>query len=67
MAVGIDCMLISVALALLTADPEANKDISAVAYCKEAGAPVMSDGAHWAQIAFRLLGAISGATFVLAS
>jgi hypothetical protein len=44
MAVGIDCMLISVALAMLTADPEANKDISAIAYCIEVGAPVMSAG-----------------------
>jgi hypothetical protein len=44
MAVGIDCMLISVALAMLTAAPEANKDISAIAYCIEVGAPVMSAG-----------------------
>jgi hypothetical protein len=64
MAAGIDCMLISVALAVLTAIPEVRKDIGTVARCMEAGTLVMSglnalaftggafDAAHWAQIAF---------------
>ena len=65
MAVGIDCMLISVALAQLTAPAAVKRDIATVARCMEAGTLVMSaglnalaftggafDAAHWAQIAF---------------
>jgi hypothetical protein len=81
MAIGIDCMLISVALAQLTASPEVKRDIAAVAHTMEAGTLVMSaglnslaftggafDAAHWAQIAFGCFvpAAISGATFILA-
>jgi hypothetical protein len=81
MAIGIDCMLISVALALLTAPPEVKKDIGTVAHIMEAGTLVMSaglnalaftggafDAAHWAHIAFGCFvpAAISGATYILA-
>jgi len=81
MAIGIDCMLISVALAQLTAAPEVKRDIAAVAHTMEAGTLVMSaglnalaftggafDAAHWAQIAFGCFvpAAISGATYILA-
>jgi hypothetical protein len=81
MAIGIDCMLISVALAQLTASPEVKKDIAAVAHSMEAGTLVMSaglnalaftggafDAGHWAQIAFGCFvpAAISGATYILA-
>ncbi len=81
MAIGIDCMLISVALAQLTAPPEVKKDIGPVAHIMEAGTLVMSaglnalaftggafDAAHWAQIAFGCFvpAAISGATYILA-
>jgi hypothetical protein len=76
MAVGIDCMLISVALAQLTAAPDVKRDINLVARCMEAGTLVMSaglnalaftggafDAAHWAQVAFGCFvpAAISGA------
>jgi hypothetical protein len=67
MAVGIDCMLISVALAQLTAPADVERDIAIVARCTQAGTLVMSaglnalaftggafDAAHWAQIAFGL-------------
>ena len=81
MAVGIDCMLISVALAQLTSPPEVKKDIAIVARCMEAGTLIMSAGlnalaftggafdiAHWAQVAFGCFvpAAISGATYILA-
>ena len=81
MAIGIDCMLISVALAQLTALPDVKKDIAVVAHIMEAGTLVMSaglnalaftggafDAAHWAQIAFGCFvpAAISGATYILA-
>jgi hypothetical protein len=81
MAIGIDCMLISVALAQLTASPEVKKDIGTVAHIMEAGTLTMSaglnalaftggasDAAHWAQIAFGCFvpAAISGATYILA-
>jgi hypothetical protein len=81
MAIGIDCMLISVALAQLTAPPDVKKDIATVAHCMEGGTLVMSaglnalaftggafDAAHWAQIAFGCFvpAAISGATYILA-
>jgi hypothetical protein len=81
MAIGIDCMLISVALAQLTASPEVNKDIAVVAHSLEAGTLVMSaglnalaftggmfDAGHWAQIAFGRFvpAAISSATYILA-
>jgi hypothetical protein len=81
MAIGIDCMLISVALAQLTAPPDVKKDIAVVAHIMEAGTLVMSaglnalaftggafDAAHWAQIAFGCFvpAAISGATYILA-
>jgi hypothetical protein len=81
MACGIDMMLISVALAMLTATPEVRKDIGTVARLMEAGTLVMSaglnalaftggafDAAHSAQIAFGCFvpAAISGATFILA-
>jgi hypothetical protein len=81
MAVGIDCMLISVALAQLTAAPDVKKDIAIVARCMEAGTLIMSaglnalaftggafDAAHWAQVAFGCFvpAAISGATYILA-
>jgi hypothetical protein len=65
MAVGTDCMLISVALAQLTAPPDVKRDIAIVPRCMEVGTLVMSaglnalaftggvfDAAHWAQIAF---------------
>jgi hypothetical protein len=65
MAVGIDCMLISVAMAQLTAPAHVKRDIAIVARCMEAGTLVMSaglnalaftggafDAAHWAQVAF---------------
>jgi hypothetical protein len=81
MAVGIDCMLISTALAQLTAPADVKKDIALVAHCMEAGTLVMSaglnalaftggafDAAHWAQVAFGCFvpAAISGATYILA-
>jgi hypothetical protein len=81
MAAGIDCMLISVALAMLTATAEVKRDIAKVAHCLEGGTLVMSaglnalaftggafDAAHWAQIAFGCFvpAAISGATYILA-
>ena len=81
MAVGIDRMLISTALAQLTAPADVKKDIAVVAHCMEAGALVMSAGlnalaftggafdiAHWAQVAFGCFvpAAISGATYILA-
>jgi hypothetical protein len=81
MAVGIDCMLISVALAQLTAAPDVKRDIALVARIMEAATLVMSaglnalaftggafDAAHWAQIAFGCFvpAAISGATYILA-
>ena len=81
MAVGIDCMLISVALAQLTAPADVKRDINLVARCMEAGTLVMSaglnalaftggafDAAHWAQVAFGCFvpAAISGATYILA-
>jgi hypothetical protein len=81
MAVGIDCMLISVALAQLTAPPDVKRDIAIVARCMEAGTLIMSaglnalaftggafDAAHWAQVAFGCFvpAAISGATYILA-
>lgn len=81
MAIGIDAMLISVALAQLTASPEVKKDIALVARIMEAGTLVMSAGlnalaftggafdvAHWAQIGFGAFVpmAISGSTFILA-
>jgi hypothetical protein len=81
MAVGIDCMLISVALAQLTAPPDVKRDIAIVARFMEAGTLIMSaglnalaftggafDAAHWAQIAFGCFvpAAISGATYILA-
>jgi hypothetical protein len=44
MAVGIDCMLISVALAQLTAPPAVKRDIALVARCMEPGTLVMSAG-----------------------
>jgi hypothetical protein len=81
MAIGIDCMLISVALAQLTSPPDVKRDIALVARCMEAGTLVMSAGlnalaftggafdvAHWAQIAFGCFvpAAISGATHILA-
>jgi hypothetical protein len=65
MAVRIDCMLISVALAQLTSPPDVKRDIAIVARCLEAGTLIMSAGpnalaftggafnaAHWAQVAF---------------
>jgi hypothetical protein len=81
MAVGIDCMLISVALAQLTSPPDVKPDIAIVARCMEAGTLVVSaglnalaftggafDAAHWAQVAFGCFvpAAISGATYILA-
>jgi hypothetical protein len=81
MAVGIDCMLISVALAQLTAPPDVKRDIAIVARCMEAGTLIMSaglnalaftggafDAGHWAQVAFGCFvpAAISGATYILA-
>jgi hypothetical protein len=81
MAIGIDCMLISVALAQLTSPPDVKKDIAIVARCMEAGTLIMSaslnalaftggafDAAHWAQVAFGCFvpAAISGATYILA-
>jgi hypothetical protein len=81
MAIGIDCLLVSVALAQLTASPDVKKDIAIVARCMEAGTLVMSaglnalaftggafDAAHWAQVAFGCFvpAAISGATYILA-
>jgi hypothetical protein len=81
MAVGIDCMLISVALAQLTATADVKRDIRAVASIMEAGTLIMSaglnalaftggafDAAHWAQVAFGCFvpAAISGATYILA-
>jgi hypothetical protein len=81
MAVGIDCMLISVALAQLTSPPDVKRDIAIVARCMEAGTLIMSaglnalaftggafDAAHWAQVAFGCFvpAAISGATYILA-
>lgn len=74
-------MLINVALAQLTAQPDFKRDIVAVAHAMEVGTLVMSvglnalaftggafDAAHWAQIAFGCFvpAAISGATFILA-
>jgi hypothetical protein len=44
MAVGIDCMLISVAMAQLTSPPDVKRDIAIVARCMEAGTLVMSAG-----------------------
>jgi hypothetical protein len=81
MAVGIDCMLIAVALALLTATVDVKKDIATVAHAMEAGALGMSaylnslaftggafDLAHATQILFGCFvpAAISGATSILA-
>jgi hypothetical protein len=81
MAAGIDCLLISVALAQLTSPPEVERDIALVARCMEAGTLVMSAGlnalaftggafdvAHWAQVAFGCFvpAAISKATYILA-
>jgi hypothetical protein len=81
MAVGIDCMLISVALAQLTATADVKRDIRTVASIMEAGTLIMSaglnalaftggafDAAHWAQVAFGCFvpAAISGATYILA-
>jgi hypothetical protein len=81
MAVGIDCMLISVALAQLTSPPDVKRDIAIVARCMEVGTLIMSaglnalaftggafDAAHWAQVAFGCFvpAAISGATYILA-
>ena len=81
MAAGIDCLLVSVALAQLTAAPDVKRDIAIVARCMEAGTLVMSaglnalaftggafDAAHWAQVAFgcSVSAAISGATYILA-
>jgi hypothetical protein len=81
MAVGIDCMLIAVALALLTATAEVKKDISRVAHAMEIGTLAMSaylnalaftggvfDLAHATQILFGCFvpAAISGATYILA-
>jgi hypothetical protein len=81
MAGGIDCMLVSVALAMLTATIEAKREIATVAHCMEAGTLIMSAGlnalaftggvfdlAHSAQIAFGCFmpAAISGATYILA-
>jgi hypothetical protein len=81
MAIGIDCMLIAVALALLTAAADVKKDIARVAHAMEVGTLAMSaylnalaftggafDAAHAMQIAFGCFvpAAISGATFILA-
>jgi hypothetical protein len=81
MAIGIDCMLISVALAQLTAPSDVKRDIAVVAHCMEAGTLVMSaglnalaftggafDAGHWPQILFGCFvpAAISGATYILA-
>jgi hypothetical protein len=81
MAIGIDCMLISVALAQLTSPPDVKRDIAIVARCMEAGTLIMSaglnalaftggnfDAGHWAQVAFGCFvpAAISGATYILA-
>jgi hypothetical protein len=81
MAIGIDCMLISVALAQLTSPPDVKCDIAIVARCMEVGTLIMSAGlnalaftggafdvAHWAQVAFGCFvpAAISGATYILA-
>jgi hypothetical protein len=81
MAIGVDCLLVSVALAQLTAPPDVKKDIAIVARCMEAGTLVMSaglnalaftggafDAGHWAQVAFGCFvpAAISGATYILA-
>jgi hypothetical protein len=81
MAGGIDCLLISVALAQLTAMPDVKHDIRHVARAMEAGTLIMSaglnalaftggafDASHWAQIAFGCFvpAAISGATYILA-
>jgi hypothetical protein len=81
MAIGIDAMLVSVALAMLTSPPEVKRDIGKVAHTMEAGTLVMSAGlnalaftggmfdlAHWPQIAFGCFvpAAISGATYILA-
>jgi hypothetical protein len=44
MAVGIDCMLISVALAQLTAPTDVKRDIRTVASIMEAGTLAMSAG-----------------------
>jgi hypothetical protein len=81
MAAGIDCMLISVALAMLTATVAVKRDIAKVAHCLEGGTLVMSaglnalaftggafDAGHLAQIAFGCFvpAAISGATYILA-
>ncbi len=81
MAIGIDAMLISVALALLTAELEVRRDISKVGQAMEVGTLAMSAGlnalafsgghfdlAHWPQLAFGCFvpTAISGATFILA-
>jgi hypothetical protein len=81
MAIGIDAMLISVALAQLTSPQDVKRDIATVAHCLEGGTLVMSaglnalaftggsfDAAHWAQIGFGCFvpAAISGATYILA-
>jgi hypothetical protein len=81
MAIGIDCMLISTALAQLTAPADVKKDIALVAHCMAVGTLIMSaglnalaftggafDAAHWAQVAFGCFvpAAISGATYILA-
>lgn len=81
MSFGIDAMLISVALAQLTAAADVKKDIGTVAHLMEVVTLVMSAGlnalaftggafdlAHWPQVLFGCFvpGAISGATFILA-
>jgi hypothetical protein len=81
MAVGIDCMLISVALAQLTAPPDVKRDIAVVAGSMEIGTLAMSAGlnalaftgghfdlAHVPQVLFGCFvpAAISGATYILA-
>jgi hypothetical protein len=81
MAVGIDCMLIAVALTLLTSTVDVKKDIATVAHALEIGTLGMSaylnalaftggtfDLAHATQILFGCFvpAAISGATYILA-
>jgi hypothetical protein len=81
MALGIDAMLIAVALALLTATAEVKRDISKVAHVMEIGTLGMSaylnalaftggafDMGHATQVLFGCFvpAAISGATYILA-
>jgi hypothetical protein len=80
MAIGIDCMLISVALAQLTADPDQEgyrrgRPRDGGGHTGHVGRPHALaftggafDAAHWAQIAFGCFvpAAISGATYILA-